>query len=135
MSMTLEQKRASKAYGHVQEVSEADKDSYGAMVLKLPVLIRTAGLCQALHFLRSRKVDVIRDLLLQHLAEQLERVEPALANFPREAKAEELLKAVREAGLAQYLWLSREALATVEWYARLAQSELKMDPAAAEVGR
>ena len=121
--MTLEQQRAALAYRHVslvKESAETERKIYGSMALKLPVLIRTAGLCQALHFIRSRKKEAL-DTLLQHLAEQLRRVDSAIDG------ADGLLAKVRAADLSQYLWLSREALAAVEWYARLAQSELKID--------
>ena len=123
--MTLEQKRAALAFKHVRQVKEstaaedkkADRNLYGSMAQKLPVLIRTAGLCQALHFVRSRKKDVL-DELLDHLAEQLKRAEPDITG------RESLCEQAREADLQSYLWLSREALASAEWYARLAQSEL-----------
>ena len=121
--MTLEQQRAALAYRHVsvvKESAEKERKTYGSMALKLPVLIRTAGLCQALHFVRSRKKEAL-DTLLQHLAEQLGRVDSAIDG------TDGLLSKVRTADLSQYLWLSREALAAVEWYARLAQSELKID--------
>jgi CRISPR-associated protein Cmr5 len=103
------------------EKDKAEKDSYGGMAQKLPVLIRTAGLCQALYFVRSRKTPVVRETLLGHLAEQLQRVDPAIQNV------DSLLDRVRSAPLGTYLWLSREALATIEWYSRLSQSELDVD--------
>lgn len=127
--MTLEQERALKAHRHISEMlekSKAEKDSYGGMAQKLPVLIRTAGLCQALYFVRSRKVPVVSETLLHHLAEQLTRVDPGIQDV------ESLLSHVRGANLGTYLWLSREALATIEWYSRLSQSELDVDRTAGE---
>jgi CRISPR-associated protein Cmr5 len=91
------------------------------MAQKLPVLIRTAGLCQALHFVRSRKDEVVRGALLLHLACQLKRVDPEIRDV------ESLLGRIRGASLGSYLWLSREAMATIEWYSRLSQSELKVE--------
>lgn len=127
--MTLEQQRALLAHRHISEVldkSKEEKDAYGGMAQKLPVLIRTAGLCQALHFVRSRKNEVVNELLLSHLAKQLQRVEPEIQDV------ESLLDQARKARLGPYLWLSREAMATVEWYSRLSQSELKVDRTAGE---
>jgi len=119
--MTLEQQRAAKAFEHVQkikvEASAEDRDRYGSTAQKLPVLIRTAGLCQALHFVRSRNGDIYKQLL-NHLGDQLHRANPAITD------GETLCEQSRKAELQSYLWLSREALASAEWYARLAQSEL-----------
>lgn len=118
--MTLEQQRAALAYQHVQAVPHDDakaRDLYGSMAQKLPVLIRTAGLCQAVHFVRSRNKPIL-GRLLDHMAEQLTRVDQAITD------GESLCKQVRSAALSHYLWLTREALASAEWYARLSQSEL-----------
>ena len=134
--MTLEQTRARTAYKHVRRVAEKGpkyRDDYGGMALKLPALVRTAGLCQALHFVLSRnkrtqeqpreKEQRAHDQLLDDLGEQLKRVDPAITN------GETLCKRAREAELLLYLQLTREAVATLQWYARLARSELNLDPA------
>lgn len=90
------------------------------MALKLPILVRTAGLCQALHFVKSRGTCP-HNTLLGHLAEQLRHVNPRITN------ADSLCKQVREAEMQPYLHLTREATATLQWYARLAQSVLKIE--------
>jgi CRISPR-associated protein Cmr5 len=115
--MTLEQQRAAKAFGHVLLVTnEKDRKVYGSMAQKLPALIRSAGLCQALHFVKSRGKEPL-DKLLDHLAEQLSRVDLSITN------KDNLCSTARAAGLAHYVWLTREALASVSWYGRLARSE------------
>lgn len=115
--MTLEQQRAAMAYAHVQKVPEkADQKIYGSMAQKLPALIRTAGLCQALYFVKSRGKKPL-ETFLGHLAEQLKRVDPQIADMDK------LLERVRDAKIGHYVWLTREALASVGWYARLARSE------------
>lgn len=115
--MTLEQQRAALAFQHVQTVGKDHQDTYGSMAQKLPALIRSAGLCQALHFVKSRKKPAL-DTLLSHLAEQLRRrTDEGITD------ADALCKTVREAELSQYLWLTREALATVSWYSRLSRAE------------
>lgn len=120
--MTLEQQRAATAYQHVQLVTEKkDRVLYGAMAQKLPALIRNAGLCQALHFVKSRKNSVL-DKLLEHLSSQLHRIDPGITS------GDSLCAQVREADLSHYVWLTREALATITWYGRLARSEWNVLP-------
>jgi CRISPR type III-B/RAMP module-associated protein Cmr5 len=122
--MTLEQKRAAMAYGHVQEVKEEkERKLYGSMAQKLSALIRSAGLCQAIHFVKSRKEPSLNKLL-DHLGKQLTRVDPQVIDL------DSLCTKVRESDLAQYIWLTREALASVSWYGRLARSEWGILPGA-----
>jgi CRISPR-associated protein Cmr5 len=116
--MTLEQQRAALAFQHVQTVGTDHQDTYGSRTQKLPALIRSAGLCQALHFVKSRgKTKPSLITLLAHLAEQLKRTDPGITNV------DSLCETVRTAKLSQYLWLTREALATVTWYSRLSRAE------------
>ncbi|HYO15794.1 MAG TPA: type III-B CRISPR module-associated protein Cmr5 [Thermoanaerobaculia bacterium] len=120
--MTLEQQRAAMAYEHLAEVTEREhQKTYGAMAQKLPALIRSAGLCQALHFVKSRGKPPL-NTLLDHLGRQLHRVDPAISG------KDSLCDCVRKADLAQYVWLTRETLASVGWYGRLARSEWGVDP-------
>ncbi len=137
--MTREQTRASIAWGHVTAIGDqhpeksTPRKSYGTFAGKLPSLLRSAGLCQTLHFLRSKRkrgehLNGPNDMaahLLRHLAEQLARVCPGIAV---DDHAETLCKKAREADLPTYLWLSREAVACATWYARLAKSELGIEP-------
>jgi len=120
--VNLDQQRAILAYQHIEPLV-ADKPlakKYGTMALKLPILVRTAGLCQALHFVRSRKDDG-SPRLLDHLADQLRRVDGKIED------GASLCAQVRAAELRHYLHLTREATATLQWYARLAQSVLKIE--------
>jgi len=126
--MNLEQTRATQAYDHIQKVlalPKADQSRYGTLALKLPILVRTAGLCQALHFVQSRgKSDPARPELhlLGHVADQLARVDPTIRD------ASSLCASVRSADLKVYLHLTREAGATLQWYARLTRSVLGIEP-------
>lgn len=121
--MTLEQQRAAMAFGHLAEVTgEKDRKNYGGMALKLPALIRSAGLCQALHFVKSRPSKPALGILLNHLAEQLRRIDSRITD------ATSLCTQVRGADVATYVWLTREALASVSWYGRLARSEWGIVP-------
>lgn len=118
---TLEQTRAAEAYRHVTALDPDARKLYGTLALKLPALLRTSGLCQAVHFLKSRK-EPAADALLEHLGKQLNRIDPGIHGM------ETLCQRSRQAEFASYLWLSREALAASAWYARLAKSELKAEP-------
>jgi len=115
--MTLEQARAAMAYAHIRTVTVKEEQVlYGSMALKLPALIRSAGLCQALYFVKSRPKPVLKTLL-DHLGEQLHRVDADIDDM------ESLCARARATDLAQYVWLTREALAAASWYGRLARSE------------
>lgn len=120
---TLEQTRARSAYDHVNTFTPQSPEAkkYGTMVHKLPALIQAAGLCQALHFVQSRGNDDQKKLL-DHLAEQLRRVDAKIADSGA------LLRRVREAELGVYLRLTHEALACAGWYRRMVQGVLKVDP-------
>lgn len=121
--MTLEQERAANAFRDITSLKLDDKQKkrYGVMAIKLTALIRTAGLCQAVHFIKSRN-NPTYDLLLGHVALQLQRRNENITN------AKSLCEEVRGADVQQYLHLTREALAVANWYGRLAQSELKVKP-------
>jgi len=125
--VNLDQLRAATAYDHIQEVlqcTEPDKKRYGTLALKLPILVRTAGLCQALHFIQARgksdpKTSEVR--LLGHIATQLKRIDPVIQD------AGSLCRRVRGANMKTYLHLTREATSTLQWYARLTRSILKIE--------
>ena len=63
---TRDQEYAIHAYNRVKTVKhmpEAARDRYGSMAHKLPILIRTAGLAQALAFVNARGKDEHKRLL------------------------------------------------------------------------
>jgi CRISPR-associated protein Cmr5 len=65
---TLDQQYAASAYEQILPIKEEkDYKKYGAMAHKLPILIHTAGLVQALEFVNSRGKPIQRRLL-DHLA-------------------------------------------------------------------
>lgn len=122
---TRNQKLAVKVFQKVENLqrdfpdeNSVERKKYGAMAHKLPVLIRTAGLAQALGFLdaKSKKEsEAMNKQLLDDLASTLG------------LSAEELIKQSRGGGnqsLGDYLRLTQEALAALLWYKRFAQSVL-----------
>lgn len=124
---SLDRKRAEGAFKDVSEVPSAQHKKYATLVHKLPALISSAGLCQALHFLQSRNEPAGR-LFLDHLARQLRRVDPGIHD------ANALLDRSRKAETLAYLHLSREALACAAWYRRMVQGVLKIEHADADRG-
>jgi len=125
---TLEQQRAALAFTHVSEIErkpDEDRKKYAAIVHKLPSLLRTAGLCQTLEFVHSRKGAY--QVPLSHLAAQLTRSHP-----PLKGGVTELLAVSRQADLPLYQRLTHEAIACADWYRRFVQSVLKIDPADVE---
>ncbi len=124
---TLEQQFAAAVYPRVkayEEESDKAKKRYGAMAQQLPVLIRTAGLAQALAFVEAKASggnEAPYHQLLDDLAIVLE--------FNSRGA---LLERSREAGLDEYVHLTRRALLALTWFKRFSQSILKVDPTAGE---
>lgn len=117
---TRDQQYATAIYKQVSRVSkdvgEAERKKYGSMADKLPVLIRTAGLAQALAFVDARSDDAQRKLL-SHLA--------VTVGYGSDT---ELLEASRTAQLGAYMHLTQKVLQALLWYKRYAQSVLDVDP-------
>lgn len=119
--VTRTQWLAAQAYEQVCSISGApgtEQRRYGSMAHKLPVLVRKAGLAQALAFVQSRGTP--EGILVAHLAEVVG--EPAL------------LARSRTAELAEYMRLTRNVLAALEWYTRFAQEVLGVDRDADDEG-
>lgn len=116
---TRSQKFAVDVFPRVEAQQGADKThktQYGGMAYKLPILILSAGLAQALAFADSRGKGGAQ-VLLQDLAQTLQQ--------------DDLLKFSRQANLREYRRLTQEALEALLWYKRFAQSVLKVDATAA----
>ena len=119
MQHTREQKFAAAVFKRISEadkLAKEDKTKYGSMAHQLPVLIRTAGLAQALAF-----VDARRDSVLQRLLDDL------AATLGRTSRAD-LIQISRDAPLADYMRLTQDALAALLWFKRFAQSVLEITP-------
>jgi CRISPR-associated protein Cmr5 len=112
------------------KTDDAKIKEYGSMAHKLPVLIRTAGLAQALAFVEasgSKKQEQKQALhphrqLLEDLAKTIVQ-----SNAERFQNAATLLTASREQEIDEYLRLTREALAALLWFKRFAQSVLDVE--------
>lgn len=114
---TLQQQMAGKAFELVSDVSQAEKQKYGTMAHKLPILIHTAGLAQALAFVEARN-DPAQLMLLDHLA--------ATVMMTNIHNRQQLAQTSREAQLPTYMLLTRRTLQALVWYKRFAESILNV---------
>jgi CRISPR-associated protein Cmr5 len=111
MLQTRSQRFASSAFGHVDALKAASgSGKYKAITRNLPVLIRTAGLAQALAFIPS--------------GEEQERMHEALVGQLSETVGADLRAACRnpQLPLEQYMRLTRDTLDALVWYKRFAES-------------
>lgn len=117
---TLSQKYAKrvydqvKAFGEVHPENSKPRKEYGSMAHKLPILVRQAGLIQALVFVETRGKKSHKQLL-DDLAETLGKV-----------NGKTLREECQKAELADYMWLTRKTLVVLEWYKRFAESVLNV---------
>ncbi|MDM7324008.1 MAG: type III-B CRISPR module-associated protein Cmr5 [Thermus sp.] len=108
---TRSQSWAKDAYERVKAIMASENASeYKDMALKFPVLVRQAGLAQALAFVASRGKEAHK----------------SMANDMARTLGHEnllcLMERAHEAELLEYLRLTREVLAVAEWYKRFAQA-------------
>lgn len=121
---TRNQEIAADVFSRVSAV-ESNKKQYGAMAHKLPVLIQSAGLAQALGFVDAKSKSESGRILRQLLED--------LAQTLGKANRVELLRDSREAALPEYLHLTHQSLAALLWYKRFAQSVLDVEAGESEV--
>ena len=121
---TLEQKYAALVYEKVKAYDQKypDKDnkerkSYGAMAQKLPVLVRSAGLAQALAFVAAKSPN--RDPYKQLLTD--------LADVIGSKGPDSLLEQSLNEDLQQYIFLTRKTLLALTWFKRFSQSVLEVE--------
>jgi len=125
--MTREQKRASFAYEKVKqyEQNENVRKDYGSMALRFPALLRSAGLVQAIAFVKARGNEAHKRFI-HDFAAVLAKLNGA--NSSGKEAFDDLFKQARTAELPEYLRMTREALAVADWFKRFAQSVLKVEP-------
>ncbi len=114
---TISQQLAQTIYEQVNAYAEKDQSTrkkYGTMAHKLPILVHTAGLAQALAFVQARG-NSAQKALLDHLAHALEYPDGnALANQSRTANLE------------SYTTLTHRVQSALIWYKCFAESILKV---------
>jgi CRISPR-associated protein Cmr5 len=123
---TRDQILSDNVYKHIDALkwhSERDKqkiNAYGALANKLPALIRSAGLVQALAYVEARMVYVKKPKeghiqLYTDLRSILGWSDPASA-------------LISSKSLSLYMYETRRSLAALSWFKRYAQSVLKFEP-------
>lgn len=124
MTAIRDHQRAILAERHVRTVSERSTDAkaYGAICMKLPILVHQAGLAPALHHVAQLSKTEKREIL-DHLAEQL-RDGGLLGDGTRNG----LLRHAREADATQLLAATREVQRCLKWYGGFAKTILKAEP-------
>jgi CRISPR-associated protein Cmr5 len=117
---TRNQEIAADVFDRVKKIKDdPKKKQYGSMAHKLPVLIQTAGLVQALSFVQAKstsKGGKVLETLLNDLAQTLEFT-----------NGDDLVKESRKAELSKYIYLTKRSLAALLWYKRFAQSVLGVE--------
>lgn len=117
---TREQEYAAAVYDQVTafKVNRPANEikQYGALAHQLPVLVRSAGLVQAVTFVEARGKPAHKQLI-DHLAATVGAGDRA-----------QLAAAARTAGLPAYMRLTQQVLAALVWYKRFAQSILDVKP-------
>ena len=119
--LTRTQMYAAKVFRQVEPLAQADKgyrDKYKSMAEKLPVLIRTAGLAQALAFVEAKNEPAWHDLL-DHLAITLGYADGSALSAESRSPG---------STLGAYTRLTSQTLDALLWYKRFAQSLLDIQP-------
>jgi CRISPR type III-B/RAMP module-associated protein Cmr5 len=115
---TLEQEIAQKVYQKVAsyvrdhpDKNSIERQEYSSMTQRLPILVHTAGLVQALAFVADRGSDSHKKLL-DHLADVIEGCEDA----------EDLLLQSRNQEFHEYRYLTLQVNIALTWFKRFAKS-------------
>jgi len=111
---TKTQQYAAQIFEQVSRMSEADeraRDKYGSMAHRLPVLVRTAGLAQALGFVESKGTPVQQQLI---------------RNMSEVIGVPNLCERSRKAELSEYMTMTKDVMAALVWYKRFAESVLNV---------
>ncbi|MGB9631792.1 MAG: type III-B CRISPR module-associated protein Cmr5 [Chloroflexaceae bacterium] len=122
--MTREQRYAREVFDRIKPLAarpESERKAYGSLAHKLPVLIRTSGLAQALAFVEARNGDNTPQRQLLKDLEAVLRANGALAENAR------LTDRSRNADFEEYMRLTEASLQALLWFKRFAQSELKVE--------
>jgi len=112
---------AARVYDQVESFRVKHKDEksstrkqYGAMAHKLPILVRQAGLLQAMTFVYTRGQPGHTALLED------------LAQIVSGDSSEKFLEKCRTDELSDYIWQTHQTLAALEWFKRFAESVLNI---------
>ncbi|MBI5962258.1 MAG: type III-B CRISPR module-associated protein Cmr5 [Chloroflexi bacterium] len=128
---TLEQQILTKIYSKVENFAKhnpgddnVERKLYGGLAYRLPILIRSAGLAQALAFAdaRAESQPSIKQLLED------------LSQIVVEDHKTIFLDKSRNSNNLEYIRLTRKSILALSWFKRFAQSILKVEPTEASIG-
>lgn len=124
MTAVRDHQRAILAERHVRAVEKRAEQAkaYGAVCMKLPILVHQAGLAPALHHVAQLSKTEKREIL-DHLAMQLRE-----GGLLQDGTKDGLLRHAREANATQLLASTREVQRCLEWYRSFAKTILKVEP-------
>lgn len=124
---TLEQKRAKSAWDEIQKIKgELFESEYASWAKKLPVLVLTNGLGQALAFLKSKSNGNSNTATAQRkLLEALNRWLLNPSTFKWEDNSSDVLQRIVESSSDTYRLATMEALAFLNWLRRFAEGYLE----------
>jgi CRISPR-associated protein Cmr5 len=109
-----------KVEPHLSKKKE-ERTKYGTMAQKLPVLIRTAGLAQAISFLEAKSKKDSEEMNKQ-LLDDLSGTVAEMMGFDKSNFAEKC----RNAEMSEYLRLTQNTLAALLWFKRFSVSVLEV---------
>lgn len=130
---TRDQRLAALIWTQVRQVPAGQVQQYGSAAHRLPILIRSAGLVQALAFMRSRGKEGVSRLIddlaeaVLHLPRQLEGEQQTAATGEEQHHGEELLAQSRDGDLSDYMLLTLRSLQAIGWMRRFVKSELHVE--------
>jgi CRISPR-associated protein Cmr5 len=84
------------------------------MAHKLPILVRTAGLAEALSFVESRGKEAHKTMLKD------------LGEIVLEGNGADFAEESRSAEMQRYVYLTRRTLLALKWFKRFAESVLEV---------
>lgn len=119
---TRQQQYASSAHQKVVALQGRDntfRTRYGSIAHRLPVLIRSAGLAQALAYVDARGKDEGQQLL-DDLA--------VVVDVEGVKNRNDLISRSRTTALLEYMYLTDQCLDALLWFKRFAQTILKVEP-------
>jgi CRISPR-associated protein Cmr5 len=117
--ITRDQRYAAIIYGQVNEIlgrEKPEQEDYGRLANHLPVLVKKAGLAQALSFAEAKSAAGDKRLL-DDLQSVINEISGRQIN---------LMERSRKAELSEYLWLTQQVMTALHWYKRFAQSVLEV---------
>ncbi len=122
--ITRDQKYAAEVYRQVLKLEPRKKEEwvkdYGRLANHLPVLIKKAGLAQAVSFAaKDEKEKKGRRQLLDDLQEVVRKISGQ--------EDVDLRQKSLTAELSEYLWLTQQVMTALHWYKRFAQSVLDVE--------